>query len=88
MSVKRKEPTQEALDKVEEIRAEAVRLGWSDQALHDLACSLEEEETLGKVTPGSIEILGSLPGHRVFWPNHERTKRLVQETIRRAVELN
>ena len=55
--MKRLNPTATAFGKVERIRSEAVRLGWTSSALWDLACLMKDEEETGRITFDAIEIL-------------------------------
>ena len=66
-------PTPEAVKKVAMVGMRAKKLGWSEERLWELACSLDDDETCGEVTESYIEILGG--PCRQFFTNCDKPKR-------------
>ena len=56
--IRRKEPLPEAMKDVNAVRKAALKLGWTEDTLHALACSLDEGQWIGTMTAEYAEILG------------------------------
>ena len=64
---------------VEAIRAAAKRLGWRDRSLARVFEGLEEDESIGEITEGYIEILGGR--YQEFFLNHEAAEQEAREIV-------